>query len=209
MEPGGDTGLALEISAHAESDYQQTEGSLTPSYFDTEVYAYRKWLQDRSLRGYYARPIPHGHILDSQDELLISRYRRIFPIRLTCNLLGYSPLGLEFDGLGGVRGLPSLPIVSRFLIRRNYYRNIQASSLAQIIGSLPCLSMCHFKRWKCCDHGREVEWIQGKYSPSVSGKSTNIISRCTHDPGPIAKDITESSHLQQLMPCPTHCEPRG
>ncbi|KAJ3536890.1 hypothetical protein NM208_g6529 [Fusarium decemcellulare] len=56
--------------------------------------------------------------------------------------------------------LPEVTVVTKFLVRRQQFREIHPDSLGKMISSLPCLDKVNIERWRCADAKDEKHWCE-------------------------------------------------
>ncbi|EEU40677.1 uncharacterized protein NECHADRAFT_76074 [Fusarium vanettenii 77-13-4] len=72
--------------------------------------------------------------------------------------LGSRALQFQF---GEHHSLPSAPVITRLLVRRQYFRNISPKAFADIFNAAPCLEVIHLERWCYNWMLSDKEWDRG------------------------------------------------
>ncbi|KAI8723180.1 hypothetical protein NCS52_00173300 [Fusarium sp. LHS14.1] len=67
---------------------------------------------------------------------------------------------LEFQ-FGKYHSLPSTPVITRLLVRRQYFRNISPKAFADMFKATPCLEVIHLERWCYNEILSDKDWDRG------------------------------------------------
>ncbi|KAJ3939007.1 uncharacterized protein N0V96_011121 [Colletotrichum fioriniae] len=141
--------LTLEISSHTQAGLIRYN-NYTPK---DDIDHYLKYLETRSLVPYdEVEPFSHTSLLwiaHMGQGQSISMHSGAIKALYSYDLR-----------LSRIR-LPSVQVVTKFLMRRANTRNLYPDSLNHIIKSLPRLKEIHFERWRLCSVGAERRWLQG------------------------------------------------
>ncbi|KAM5347728.1 hypothetical protein ACJ41O_007552 [Fusarium nematophilum] len=148
-------GLQLELSVHSESDYQHVyrDFRLRDDYpFITEAdledgKMYREYHRTRLWSTVTIKDLKHGFRGPGMQ-------RRTMTPGQKKRLRGTLPLSFSFEDPTTV--LPRVDIVRGLVTRRQFYRNISAKALAQLLRE-SLGSLCMFRYEQMCDIGESIQ----------------------------------------------------
>ncbi|KAF4971569.1 hypothetical protein FSARC_1635 [Fusarium sarcochroum] len=115
------------------------------------------------------------------------------PRRWRSKLFGSRPLSFGYSihhDISYIRNyevpqLPHLPVVTKFLILRSQFREINATALDSMIQSLPCVENINIERWRSPVSGREQDWCRDAKVPfgmslPLSVKTLSLYGETSH-----------------------------
>ncbi|GKU05289.1 hypothetical protein FLAG1_08136 [Fusarium langsethiae] len=156
----GQEGMTLELSAFSPSDW--VGFLLDDCSVEKDVELYKKYLASGSTEQFEAAGDVHKPYINLYGAFGIrSRYlpnekRDQYWFATVKNLLGWEPLEFSDDAAE----LPPVSVVTKFLIRRQQFREIYPTTLNKMLGSLFAVQDIHIERWCCAESRDEKSWCK-------------------------------------------------
>lgn len=169
----GQKGMTLELSADSSSDWA---GMLRwNSSIERDVKLYKEYLASSSMEQYdifgdvHTPYVKLHEALSTPSAYITYNKRNDYWFATVNNLFGWRPLDFNYsesanDKEGGdeddIPQLPPVSVVTKFLIRRQQFREIYPTALNKILSSLPAVEDVHVERWRCGESCDEKSWCK-------------------------------------------------
>ncbi|KAJ4326976.1 hypothetical protein N0V84_002589 [Fusarium piperis] len=158
------SGFTFQLSVHSPSD---RGNYIRDDFFQRDVDMYQKYLATNSTEAYKASGDVHAPYLKTYRGLGGMFGTQMWD-RTVADLFGWKPLEFNFherQDMTPVREdetpeLPSVSVITEFLVRRSQFREIFPTALGKVLSSLPHLGQVAIERWRCVDAGEETLWSQ-------------------------------------------------
>ncbi|RGP73439.1 hypothetical protein FSPOR_2021 [Fusarium sporotrichioides] len=156
----GQEGMTLELSAFSPSDW--VGFLLYDCSVEKDAELYKKYLASGSTEQYEAAGDVHKPYISLHGALgtgsgeLTTKERDQYWLATINNLLGWKPL----DFFDNAAELPPVSVVTKFLIRRQQFREIYPTALNKMLGSFSAVQDIHIERWRCAELRDEKAWCK-------------------------------------------------
>ncbi|KAM0384046.1 hypothetical protein ACHAPY_001420 [Fusarium culmorum] len=156
----GHKGMTLELGVFSPSDWASFMSHVCSVQQDVELY--KQYLASGSTEQYEAVGDVHWPYIamhrtfNPGQGLLTTAERKQHWFATTNNLLGWKPL--EFTD--NAAELPPVSVVTKFLIRRQQFREVYPTALNKMFESLSAVQDIHIERWRCAESHDEKAWCK-------------------------------------------------
>lgn len=160
----GKSGFTFELSAHSPSDRGK---HVRDDFFERDFDMYQEYLETNFTEAYKSSGDVYAPYLKAYRGLGGMFGTQMWD-RTVADLFGWKPLEFNFheqEDMTTIREdeapeLPSVSVITKFMIRRSQFRQISPASLVEILSSLPNLEQLVIERWRCVDAREETLWCQ-------------------------------------------------
>jgi hypothetical protein len=167
----GQKGMTLELSAGSPSDWA---GVISRDCsVDKDVELYKEYLASGSTEQYDATRDVHTayanlhKALGTASGYLTNKKRDEYWFATVNNLFGWKPLAFTYsetveytDAESDALPLPPVSVVTKFLVRRQQFREIYPTALNEMLDSLLAVEDVHVERWRCAESRNEKAWCK-------------------------------------------------
>ncbi|KAF0643365.1 hypothetical protein FPSE5266_04934 [Fusarium pseudograminearum] len=156
----GHKGMTLELGVFSPSDWASFMSHACSVQQDVELY--KQYLTSGSAEQYEAIGDVHWPYIamhrtfNPGQGLLTTAERKQHWFATTNNLLGWKPL----DFTDNAAELPPVSVVTKFLVRRQQFREIYPTALNKMLESLSAVQDIHVERWRCAESHDEKAWCK-------------------------------------------------
>ncbi|XEV05269.1 hypothetical protein FSHL1_010556 [Fusarium sambucinum] len=147
-------GMTLELSAFSPRDWNNFLAHNCTVEKDVELY--KRYLTSGSTEQYEAVSDIHESYVNLHHAIRNVPRRNDYWFPTVNNLFGWKPLEFTKD----VAQLPPVSIVTKFLIRRQQFREIYPTALETVLTSLTDVQEIHVERWRCAESSDEKMWCK-------------------------------------------------
>ncbi|UPK96087.1 hypothetical protein LCI18_007022 [Fusarium solani-melongenae] len=149
----GNLGFTFELSAHSPSDRGK---HIRDDFFERDVDMYQGYLETNSAEAYKSSGDVYAPYLKAYRGLA-GKFGTQMWDRTVADLFGWKPLEFNFheqEEMSPIREdeapeLPSVSVITKFLIRQSQFRQISPTSLVETLSSLPHFEQVAIERWPC------------------------------------------------------------